>query len=53
MITDLDQIIRKELLDKHVDIRARSDSEGESGDSDNAVHVDYAKVDNLMESDID
>ncbi|CAG8673129.1 14537_t:CDS:2 [Funneliformis mosseae] len=51
MITDLDRIIRKELLDKHVDIRARSDSEGESGNSDYAVHVD-AKVDDLIESEL-
>ncbi|CAI2178665.1 18387_t:CDS:1 [Funneliformis geosporum] len=49
MIAELDRIIRKELREKHIDIRARSDSEGESVDSDNAKHIDHSEVDDLME----
>ncbi|CAI2182147.1 17642_t:CDS:1 [Funneliformis geosporum] len=49
IIADLDRIIRKEVV-QHVDIRARSDSEGESENSDNAKHVDHAKVDNLIKT---
>src|SRR3954447_8598482 len=43
MIAHLDQIIREELK-HHVDIRARSDCEGESVNSDNAKRIDRAKV---------
>ena len=49
MIADLDQIIREELK-HHVDIKARSDSEGESGESDNEKRIDRAKVNELYES---
>ena len=50
IIADLDQIIRKELREKHIDIRARPDSSGESGDSDNAEHLDHVIVDNLIKT---
>jgi hypothetical protein len=49
MIADLDRIIKEELK-HHVDIRPRSDSEGENGDSDNAKRIDRAKVNNLYKT---
>jgi len=49
MIADLDQIIREESR-RHVNIEARSDSEGESGESGNEKRIDRAKVNELYES---
>ena len=48
MIADLDQIIREELK-HHVNIKARSDSEGKSGESDNEKRIDRVKVNKLYE----
>src|SRR5436189_2398346 len=41
MIANLDQVIRKEL-EHYINIKARSDSEGESENSDNAKCIDHA-----------
>jgi hypothetical protein len=49
MIANLDRIIREELK-HHVDIKARSDSEGESKESDNEKCIDHAKVNELYKT---
>jgi hypothetical protein len=49
MIVKLDWIIREEVKD-HVSIRAKPDSEGESGDSDNFNQFDRISVNNLIKT---
>ncbi|CAI2174590.1 14736_t:CDS:2, partial [Funneliformis geosporum] len=49
-ITFKNDALKIMIANLDIDIRARSDSEGESRDSDNAKHIDHVKVDNLIET---